>query len=85
MTPDEMEAGSLKWEPTGAVHMRQLRSGNFALYHVGGIGSPFWIGPPEALLEAYANRPPPTQRRRPPATPKRKPLGLDLTTVEFDL
>lgn len=61
MTDEDQEARSLKFEPRGSVTLRQLKTGNFAMYPLGGVGSPFWIGPPEDILEAYANRPEPVQ------------------------
>jgi hypothetical protein len=83
VTPDEQEAGSLKWERGGSVTIRQLRSGNFAMYQIGGIGSPFWIGPPEELFEAYAARPEVVYPVHVPLVTK--VAGLDLSKVEFTL
>lgn len=77
MTEEEAEAGNMKWERGGSVTIRQLRSGNFAMYALGGIGSPFWIGPPSALLEAYADRPPVQQAVYVPREKKASALGID--------
>lgn len=59
MTDEEQEARSLKFDPRASVTLRQLSTGRFALYPLGGVGSPFWIGPIEDLASAYAARPVP--------------------------
>jgi len=82
MTPDDQEARALKFERTGTVNLRQLRSGNFALYEIGGVGSPFWIGPADQVLGAYANRPPPTPLSYPRAEKPKNPL---LDKLEFTI
>lgn len=83
MTPEEQEARSMKFEPKGSVTLRQLSTGAFALYPLGGIGSPFWIGPIEDLAEAYAQRPTPQVRVHVP-----KPVtigGIDLSKMEINI
>jgi hypothetical protein len=79
MTDEEQEARSMKWERGGSVMLRQLSTGNFALYPAGGIGSPFWIGPAPDIPAAYASRPAPkavTLPTRPES--KLSKLGLDI-------
>jgi hypothetical protein len=86
VTDEEQEARSLKFEPRGSVTLRQLSTGNFALYPLGGIGSPFWIGPLSELADAYAKRPEPTHHAMPPRpTPKAKVAGIDLAGLDFML
>lgn len=85
MTPDDQEARSMKWERGGSVTIRQLRSGNFAMYQIGGVGSPFWIGPATDLLAAYASRPPVTEYKLAPLEPKPNALGIDLNQLNIDL
>lgn len=82
MTPDEQEARSLKWEPRRSVTIRQLSSGTFAMYHIGGVGSPFWIGPGEDILTAYAQRPAPSPRT---ALPQRPALPPKVAGVTFNI
>jgi hypothetical protein len=86
VTDEEQEARSNKFEPRGSVTLRQLSTGNFALYPLGGIGSPFWIGPLEQLGEAYAKRPEPTLHAMPPRPKaKAKVGGIDLAGLDFNL
>lgn len=83
MTSEEQEARSMKFEPRGSVTLRQLSTGNYALYPLGGIGSPFWIGPIADLAEAYAQRPTPAVRVHVP-----KPAivhGIDLSKMEINI
>lgn len=81
MTEEEQEARSCKFEPSGTVNLRQLSSGRWALYPIGGIGSPFWIGEISDLASAYALRPAPrvVSLPRQTATSKYKDLGLEIT------
>ncbi len=85
MSDDDQEARSMKWERGGSVTIRQLKSGNFAMYHIGGVGSPFWVGPADALLTAYASRPPVTTYRLAPREPAVNKLGIDINALEIDL
>lgn len=92
MTDDESEARNLKFEPRGSCTIRRLSSGNFALYPLGGVGTPFWIGPIADLGEAYANRPEPTKHQRPSYESTRTVVkaakviaGIDLSDLEIDL
>lgn len=85
MTPDDQEARSLKFERTGTVNLRQLSSGLFAMYHIGGVGSPFWIGPAEGVLAAYASRPPPPARTFLAPSKPRTVAGINIEELEIDL
>jgi hypothetical protein len=85
VTDDEQEARSLKWEGTGSVTIRRLRSGRWAMYHIGGVGSPFWIGPAEDLFRAYDERPPDPVVVRPPSVSARRGPSVDLSKLEFKL
>lgn len=83
MTDDEQEARSLKFDRRGTVCIRQLSSGKWAMYEIGGVGSPFWIGDFSDLLEAYNNRPEPKI-----FTCERKPAvvrGIDTSKLDFRL
>ncbi len=82
MTPEKQEADSMKWERTGSVMVRQLSSGLFAMYHFGGCGNSFWIGPGEDLLAAYAARPAPSPVSRPTPVPRSNALGI---AMEFKI
>lgn len=57
MTDDDQEARNLKWQRGTSVIIRQLRSGNWAMYHISGVSAPFWIGPASDIAQAYASRP----------------------------
>jgi len=74
----------MKWEATGSVSLRQLTSGNFAMYPVGGVGSPFWVGPASGIAEAYATRPKVRQAVHVPRAPK-SVAGLDLSKLDFNI
>ena len=84
MTPDEQEARSLKFEPRGTVNLRQLSSGLYAMYPLGGIGSPFWIGEAADIVQAYASRPEPQPHTRPTPAP-RTVAGINIDELELDL
>lgn len=87
MTPtqvDRQEAGSLKFEPRGSIVLRQLASGLYALYPLGGISTPFWIGPAADIVDAYLARPEPVPRTR-PAPPPRQVAGINIDDLEIDL
>lgn len=84
MTDEEQEARANKFEPRGSVTLRQLSTGRFALYPLGGIGSPFWIGPIEELAGAYAARPEPVAHTLPPR--QAKPVrGIDLSALDISI
>lgn len=84
MTPEDQEARSLKFEPTGSVNLRQLSTGNFAMYHIGGISTPFWIGPENEIAVAYFSRPPPPKTfLRPVHEVSLK--GIDLASLDIDI
>jgi len=88
MTDEEQEARSMKFEATGTVNLRRLSTGRWAMYQIGGVGSPFWIGDFSDLERAYDERPAPKPHERPSYTsakPAAKIKGLDLTKVEFKL
>lgn len=85
MTEEEQEARSMKWERGASSMLRQLSTGNFALYPCGGIGSPYWIGPAEELLTAYANRPAPSIREHIPTENRRAAYGINLSTLEINI
>lgn len=81
MTDEEQEARSFKYEQTGSVIVRQLRSGRWAMYPIGSIGSPFWIGDAAAIESAYAARPAPVVRVTVPAVVH----GIDLSKMEINI
>lgn len=83
MTGEMAEARSLKFEASGTVNLRRLSSGRWALYPIGGVGTPFWIGPLEELEQAYNSRPP-VQRHVYEPTAK-KVAGLDINSLEIKL
>ena len=83
MTDEEQEARALKWERGGSITIRQLKTGNFAAYLLGGIGSPFWIGPFSELEQAYANRPAPAAIVREPRVITVK--GIDVSKLEINI
>lgn len=84
MTPEDQEARSFKYELSGSVIVRQLSTGRWAMYPIGSVGTPFWIGPIEDLAYAYASRPAPVIR---PTTYKAAPLvhGIDLSKMEINI
>ena len=84
MTDEEQEARAMKWERGGSVHLRQLSTGRWAMYPAGGVGSPFWIGPAEGIVAAYAQRPAPTQFASPVKAP-RQVAGLDVSKLDFNI
>ncbi len=73
----------MKFEPRGSVTLRLLSTGNFALYPLGGIGSPFWIGPICDVEEAYSRRPAPAVRVHVPKV--MTVSGIDLTKMEINI
>jgi hypothetical protein len=81
------EARSVKWEPTRSVTLRQLANGEFAMYHLGGISAPFWIGPADELASAYASRPAPPARQRIalPQAPAKTVRGINLAGLDFNI
>lgn len=83
MTDEQSEARNLQWERTGTVMIRQLSTGNFAMFPLGGFGREFWIGPGDQLANAYASRPAPPERHE--RAPQPKPHGIDLTKVKFSI
>jgi hypothetical protein len=81
VTDEEQEARSLKFEPRGSVTLRQLSTGRFALYPLGGVGEPFWIGDASGIAEAYAARPAPVKHER-----LAKPVaGIDLAALKINI
>jgi len=85
MTDEEQEARSMKWEPKNSVTLRQLSTGNFAMYPAGGVSSPFWIGPATNIASAYASRPPPAQRSHIPTKNKITKHGINLSNLEINI
>lgn len=78
MTDEEQEAGSIKFAGAHTVIMAKLSSGNFALYQIGGMSSPFWIGPASELANAYSARPAYSYKPQPPE-PSAKAAALGVT------
>jgi len=85
LTDDESEAGNLRFERSGTVCLRQLKSGNFAMYSLGGKSNPFWIGEATEIQAAYATRPPVEPYRLAPKEPAINKLGIDVNSLEIDL
>lgn len=83
MTEDEQEARAIKWAGPRTVLIARLSSGQFAMYGIGGIGSPFWVGPADQLLAAYEARPP--YAYSPPAPRPVKVGGIDVASLDFNL
>ena len=84
MTEDWLEACNSRWEPKGSVHLRQLASGNFALYPHGGASNPYWIGRGEDIAQAYAQRPAPTIRPR-VVLENKITRGINVALLEIDI
>jgi len=74
----------MKWERGGSVMLRQLSTGNFALYPCGGIGSPYWIGPLDGIAAAYASRPAPAVIIHVPVENKIV-RGINLASLEINI
>lgn len=83
MTDEEQEARSLKFEPRDSVTLRRLSTGRWAMYPLGGVGTPFWIGDAPGLVDAYNARPEPIKHERP--TYSKTVKGLDLSTLKINI
>lgn len=83
MGADEQEARSLKFDRRGSVTLRRLASGRWAMYEIGGVGSPFWIGDTADLVSAYDARPEPQVHTY--VRPLVNRPGIDLSKLEIKL